>query len=160
MNKEKIRIVLSLLKSFIFKSSLCFTLTTAFFTVFGKITNMEKFYKGLAVSEITSIFSFAFLIGASLTVASLVKSNAILRNALKFLLCYGSFALAFFSLSVFKGHIKTMQNPALTILILSFCFVIGYVLVALINCVSCVVCKKIAGVEQEYISIYDKDYNK
>ena len=157
MVKEKIRYILSLIKSYVLKSSLCFTLVVAFFTLFGKITGMEEIFRGLAVSELLSLFGFSFLVGAVLTASAFIANNAVLRNAVKFILCYGAFALVFFTSSIFKNHLDTMQNPAMSVLILSFCFVIGYVLIAVICLCAKAIYKRYILDEQEYESIYGKD---
>jgi hypothetical protein len=94
---------------------------------------------------------FSFLTSLFTTLCEFIKNNAVIKNALKFLLIYASFALCFFAGAGIEGN-----NKLYTISMLSMGFVIVYAVCGIVKLAASSIAKKVKNNSAEYVSVFDK----
>lgn len=150
------KIVENIVSTFVRRMTLCFTLIVLTFTVVGSFTNMESFGKGLAISQLVSFFLFSVLVAVSFGIADFIKNSSIIRRTVQFVLTYASVVLVFFTSSLFKSYLSGMQNPAFSILVVTFCFVLIYTCIAVLVLAASFVRNKIINSSKEYVNMFDE----
>lgn len=141
--------------------NVCLSRLTLMYTILVIVLSVSSvLIKNLEVPAVLSghlmyTLLFSFLTSLSVTLCDLIKNNAIIKNALKFLLVYASFALCFF-----VGVQVAGQNKLYTISMLSLMFVISYVFVALIKTAVMSVLKKNKNKNTEYTSVFTGSESK
>jgi len=148
--------LVSILSVFIKRVCVCFTLIVLSFTVVGNLTAMESYNKGLAISQLTSFFWFACLFALSFLVADFVKNNVIVKRTLQFVFTYASLVLVFFTGNLFKDYLADKQNPAFSILAISFIFVVIYTVCAVAVLIGRFIMNKLTNSSKEYESMFEE----
>ena len=146
-------------KKMIARLTLCFTALVMTFTVVGAFADVSASGKGLAIGQLSSFFWFSCLIALSFCICDFIGSNAVLRRTLQFLLSYASVVVVFFLGDYFKSYLSGMQNPAFSILAISFMFVIIYTVIAVAVLVFNFVVSKFARNNKEYESMFNGTKN-
>ncbi len=137
--------------------TLTFTLIVMTFTVVGSFANMEGFGKGLAITQLMTFFVFSCLLAVSFGICDFVKNNTVIRRTLHFVLSYASLALSFFTSSMFKEYLASMQNPAFSVLSISFIFVIIYTVVSVVVLVCRFLNNRFTNSNKEYTQLFDTE---
>lgn len=154
------KILGKIISSFIHRAALCFSLIVLSFTIVGTVAGVESIGKGLAMTQLLTFFYFSALIAVSFGICDFVKNNIIVRRTLQFLLSFGSMALAFFTGDFFKTYLSGMQNPAFSVIAISFMFVIIYTVIAVAVLVFNYVVNKVTNSKKEYVSIFSEEDNQ
>ena len=117
---------LNLLESFFKRTFLCFSMIVLVFTFTGSILNVEDSGKVLAVSQLMGFFSFSFLFSLSAELSFIFKKNSVVKGAVKFILSLVSFVLVFFTNTSFSLYLEEKQNPAFSVIVITFVYVLIY----------------------------------
>ncbi len=148
--RDIVKKVIHYIKYYFMSFCICNTMIISFFALMGKIMNMSGTHRGLDVNELGTFLALSALIALSLTLSSLIKFNSVIKGIVRILLCYGSFAATILTSRIFAEYSKTSQNPAYTVLVLSFAFILIYALVSLFVFLAKLLYKKIIEEKQEY----------
>ena len=133
---------------FVKRLTLLYTVLVTVMTVVGYDANKY----GLKKESIIGFLLFSCLTALFLTLCDLIKNNAIIRNALKFILVYGSFAISIFT----SKAMDTRPDKLYTVSMLSMLFVFAYVAVCIVNIIANSIKKKILNKNTEYTSVFTK----
>lgn len=149
------KIINGIVNAFVRRVTLSFTLIVLSFTFIGKFANVEEYFKGLAVSELISFFWFSCLLALSFGIADFIKKNVIIKRTVQFVLTYLSVVVIFFCGTVFKNMLATVQNPAFTVVSVTFAFVVVYSIIAFLVLLTKFVMNKILNSKKEYTGMFN-----
>lgn len=150
------KIFKNVIASLVRRTTLCFTATVMCFAVVGSLADIEQTGKGLAIGQLTDFFVFSLILGAVFAACDFIKNNSVIRRTLQFVLTYAGFALVFFTGSIFKEHLEQMQNPAFSVLVVSFIFVVAYIAVALISLLIGFLVNRTENRSKEYVNMFEE----
>ena len=147
--------IINYFETFIKRVLCCFALIVLAFCVIGSILNVQATGKVLAVSQLFGFFLFSVLYSISVEISKLFKKNAVLRGAICFILSLASFVAVFFLNSSFSVYLSEKQNPAYSIIVITFAYVIIYVVCSLIGALFNLLTSRISNSQKEYENVYD-----
>lgn len=147
------------IKKMISRITLCFTALVMTFTIVGAFADVSASGKGLAIGQLSSFFWLSCLIALSFCICDFIASNAVLRRTMQFVLSYVSVVVVFFLGDYFKTYLSGMQNPAFSVLAISFMFVIIYTVIAVAVLIFNFVASKLECSEKEYESMFNGSKN-
>lgn len=140
-----------------FRRTFCaFSLITLSIALVGTFNNTDELYKFVSVKQLFSFFFFSLLFALSFAICDFVKSNAIIRRALQFVLSYASLCAVIFGGGTFKSYVdkNAVQNTPFSVLSISFAFVIIYVICACVVLVAKNVNRKLQNNDKEYDNMF------
>lgn len=149
-------------KIFLFfkRASYCFTFLVASMAFIGRYLKInEEFYK-MSVEQILSFLVYSLLFATSFFIADFIKDNAIIKNAVRFLLTYSSLISIIMLGGTFESfrRFSASENPDFTyIVILSMIFVGVYVAASLLIILRNFIVSKLTDSNKEYTSIFSEN---
>lgn len=147
--------VFEILRKFFIRTFTCFSLLTLSMAFVGLFNKSDELSKYLTVNQIFTFAIISLFFALSFLIADFVKNNTIIRRCVQFVLTYASFIGTWFLRGSLKNHVETnSHNMAYSLLMISFGFVIAYVVCALIVLLIGAVRKAGTVKEQEYENVY------
>lgn len=147
------RKTLDIISKFFFRTFCMFTLIVISVCVFGMIFKVVD----LSSYLIFSFLAFSALLALSFLVSDFIKNNAVLKNAVRFVLSFACFAAIFFFGGPLTSYanISNTQNKGFAILAVSLVFVVIYVVVGLICILVNFIKNRIYNEKKEYEKMFD-----
>ncbi len=141
-------------KKIVSRTLSCFALITIFITAAGTLLGFDELGKVLWVSQLRAFLLFAFLYAVSFGISDFIKNNIVIKRALQFVLTFASALICVFCTDGFSAYVAEKQNPAFSILAISFAFVIVYVICALAVLIGGFIKNKLLNANKEYESLF------
>lgn len=142
------------------RAAYCFSFTIIAMALVGKYLNLDEKMFGMSVDQILTFLLYALLFATSFLIADFIKDNAIIKNAVRFLLSYSSLI----SIIMFGGSFESFRDLSSTdnpdfsyMVIMSMIFVCTYIIVSLFAMLKTFVVKKLTDSNKEYTSIFSDD---
>ena len=108
---------------------------------------------------IFTFLAFAFALSLSFTVSDFIRNSSVIRNTVRFVLCYISLAAVFFFGGPLSSHLQINggSNKGFAVLSVSVIFIVIYAVCGLISLLVSFIRKKIENSSEEYESMFDKE---
>ena len=108
---------------------------------------------------IFTFLAFAFALSLSFTVSDFIRNSSVIRNTVRFVLCYISLATVFFFGGPLSSHLQINggSNKGFAVLSVSVIFIVIYAVCGLISLLVSFIRKKIENSSEEYESMFDKE---
>lgn len=136
-------------------SLLIFTLIILALSLAGYAVNPDT--NVMFISQILQLFAFSVVAAICICLSDLVKTNAVIKHAVRFVLVYVSFAVFFFTLGAGRNFMANdSANKAFTIVCLTLMFVGIYVVVAGVVYAYNSVARAVANRNSEYKNQFDE----
>ena len=149
--------IFDILSKFIKRTLYCFALITLGMTIVGSLAKTDDTMHYLASEQMMTFFYFSLLFALSFLIADFVKNNVIIKRTAQFVLSYASLVLVFLYGGTFENYVEdySVQNPAFSVLSISFMFVVIYAVFSLIVLLAAYIKNKAVNSQTEYKSIFD-----
>ena len=142
------------------RAAYCFSFTVIAMAFVGKYLKLDEKMFGMSVDQILTFLLYALLFAASFLIADFIKDNAVIKNAVRFLLSYSSLV----SIIMFGGSFESFREMSSTdnpdfsyMVIMSMIFVCVYIVVSLLSLLKNFVVAKLTNSNKEYTSIFSDD---
>ena len=154
----KFNVIFEKLSTFARRTLYCFALITLGMTFVGSLAKTDDTMHYLASEQMMTFFVFSLLFALSFFIADFVKNNIIVKRTIQFVLSYASLVAVFLFGGTFRNYVEqnSVQNPAFSVLSISFMFVVIYAVAALIVLVSSFLKVRLENSDKEYKSMFDK----
>lgn len=160
----KFNMVFEMIRKFFVRTFTCFSLLTLVMAFVGLFNKSDELSKYLTVNQIFTFAIISLFFALSFLIADFIKNNTIIRRCVQFVLTYASFIGTWFLRGTLKNHVETnSHNMAYSLLMISFGFVVAYVICALIVLLLGAVKKSAVEKELKYENVYKnvkKEENK
>lgn len=154
----KFKVVLEKLSAFVRRTLYCFALIALGMTIVGSLAKTDDTMHYLASEQMMTFFVFSLLFAFSFFIADFITNNVIIKRSVQFILSYGSLVAVFLFGGTFQNYVEqnSVQNPAFSVLSISFMFVVIYAAAALLVLIGSFIKSRIENSDKEYKSIFDK----
>ena len=150
--------IIGILSTFVKRTLYCFALIVLGMTLVGFVAGTDETMHYLSSAQMLTFFLFSVLFAVSFFFADFEKKNVIIKRAIQFVLSYASLVAVFLCGGNFENYVEAngVQNPAFSVLSISFMFVVIYCVCGLLVLVSKFVASKIENSSKDYESMFDK----
>ncbi len=142
-----------IVKKWYYYALLMFTLLVLAFSLTGYSVNSDNV---MFASQLLQLFAFSVVASLCIATSDCVKNNNVIKQAVRFVLVYASFAVFFFALGAGRSFINNESgNKIFTVICMTLLFVGIYVVVAAVIFGFTAVKKAAANKKLEYKNQFD-----